>query len=196
MTTILPDKILLANQTKESLMHERGPLKSMSGTFAPQKGLGQTTQIIVNLRHHLANGGGIIALGMVRLTHKRRSQRRSGGRRGPPGANPCHNGKVYCISCRGVQPELIAQRIDALLHLYSASHHNRVDTGILAVWTGPPIQDGRFYTCTGVSASLNLSLTMIQKDYGAYVAASLGQELLSGRFTHEAVTRVVRVEVK
>jgi hypothetical protein len=37
---------------------------------------------------------------------------------------------------------------------------------------------------------------MIQKDYGAYAAASLGQELLSGRFSHEAVTRVVRVEVK
>jgi hypothetical protein len=37
---------------------------------------------------------------------------------------------------------------------------------------------------------------MIQKDYGAYAAASLGQELLSGRLSHEAVTRVVRVEVK
>jgi hypothetical protein len=37
---------------------------------------------------------------------------------------------------------------------------------------------------------------MIQKDYGAYVAVSLGEELLSGRFSHEAVNRVVRVEVK
>ena len=38
------------------------------------------------------------------------------------------------------------------------------------VWTGPP--DGRFYTSTGLSAGLNLSLAMIQEDYGAYVAAS------------------------
>ena len=47
---------------------------------------------------------------------------------------------------------------------------------------------------------------MIQKDYGPYVAASVGQELLSVkfgqaqrapiRFSHEAVNHVVRVEVK
>jgi hypothetical protein len=75
-------------------MHERGPLKSMSGPFTPQKGLGQTTQVLVNLRHHLADRSGIVALGMIRLTHTRRSQRCRGGRRGPLGANPCHNGKA------------------------------------------------------------------------------------------------------
>src|SRR5436190_1366654 len=47
---------------------------------------------------------------------------------------------------------------------------------------------------------------MIQEDYGPYVAASLGEELLSVkfgqprrgriRFSHEAVNHVVRVEVK
>jgi hypothetical protein len=47
---------------------------------------------------------------------------------------------------------------------------------------------------------------MIQENYGAYVAASVGQELLSGklgqaqrapmRFSHEAMNHVVRVEVK
>jgi hypothetical protein len=94
VTTILPDKILLANQAKESLMHERSPLKSMSGSFSPEKVLGQTTQVIVNLRHHLANSGGIIALGLIGLMHKRRTQRRRGGRHGPLGANPCHNGKA------------------------------------------------------------------------------------------------------
>jgi hypothetical protein len=70
-----------------------------------------------------------------------------------------------------------------LSHLYSASHHNRIDTRILssgAVWAGPP--DGGFYTSTGLSAGLNLSLAMIQEDYGAYVAASVGQQLLSGKF--------------
>jgi transcriptional regulator GlxA family with amidase domain len=30
------------------------------------------------------------------------------------------------------------------------------------------------YTSTGLSAGLNLSLAMIQEDYGAYVAASVG----------------------
>src|SRR6266404_1460537 len=93
VTTILPDKILLTNQAKESLMHQCSPLKSMSGPFAPQKGLGQTTQVFVDLRHHLANRGGIVALGMIRLTTKR-SQRRRGGRRWPPSANACHNGKA------------------------------------------------------------------------------------------------------
>ena len=87
----------------------------------------------------------------------------------------------------------------------------RTTTGLIleilsscAVWTEPP--DGRFYTCTGLSAGLNLSLAMIQEDYGAYVAASVGQELLSVkfgqaqcariRFSHEAVNHVVRVEEK
>src|SRR5438093_8761123 len=74
VTTILPDKVLLANQAKESLMHERGPLKSMSRPFASQKGLGQTPQVFVDLRHHRANRGGIVALGIIRLTHKGRSQ--------------------------------------------------------------------------------------------------------------------------
>jgi hypothetical protein len=94
VTPILPDKILLADQAKESLMHERGALKSMSGPFPPQKGLSQATQVFVNLRHHLANRGGLIALGMIRLTHTRRSQRCRGRRRGPLGANPCHNSKA------------------------------------------------------------------------------------------------------
>jgi hypothetical protein len=69
MTTILPDKILFANQAKESLMYERGPLKRMSCSFAPEKCLGETTQIIVNCRHHLTNRGGVVALGVTRLTH-------------------------------------------------------------------------------------------------------------------------------
>ncbi len=94
VTTILPDKILLANQAKKSLMDERRPLKRMSGPFAPQKGLGQTTQVFVNIRHHLANRGRIVALGMIRLRHKSRSQRRRGGRHGPLRANPCHNDKA------------------------------------------------------------------------------------------------------
>ena len=47
---------------------------------------------------------------------------------------------------------------------------------------GPDRPDGRFYTSTGLSAGLNLSLAMIQEDYGAYVAASVGQELLSVKF--------------
>jgi len=49
---------------------------------------------------------------------------------------------------------------------------------------------------TELSGGLNLSLAMIQEDYGAYVAAAVGQELLSDRFSHEAVSHVVRVEVK
>src|SRR5262249_57910992 len=94
VATILPDEILLANEAKESLMHERCPLKSMSGPFAPQKGAGQTTQVFVNLRHHLANRSGIVALGRIRLTHERWSQRRRRRRHGSLGANPCHNGKT------------------------------------------------------------------------------------------------------
>ena len=42
-------------------MHERCALKSMSGPFASQKCLGQTTQVFINLRHHLANRGGLVA---------------------------------------------------------------------------------------------------------------------------------------
>ena len=91
----------------------------------------------------------------------------------------------------------MAPGVDALSpYLYKASHHNRIDTRIVspgAVWTGPLIQDGRFYTFTSLSAGLNLSLAMILEDYGAYVAASVGQELVSARFSHEAVNHEVRV---
>ncbi len=45
---------------------------------------------------------------------------------------------------------------------------------------GPPIQDGRSYSCAGLSAGLNLWLAMIQEDYG--VTALVGQELLSPGF--------------
>jgi hypothetical protein len=70
-------------------MHERRPLKSMRGPFAPEKGLGQTTQVLVNLRHHLANRTSIVALGVISITLKTRSRR--GGRRALLAVNRCHN---------------------------------------------------------------------------------------------------------
>jgi transcriptional regulator GlxA family with amidase domain len=42
----------------------------------------------------------------------------------------------------------------------------------------PLVHDGRFYTSSGLSAGLNLSLAMIQEDYGPYVATSVGRDLL------------------
>jgi hypothetical protein len=69
VTAILPHKILFSNQAKESLVHERGSLKRMSCSFAPEKCLSETTQIIVNCRHHLTNRSGVVALGVTRLTH-------------------------------------------------------------------------------------------------------------------------------
>ena len=46
-----------------------------------------------------------------------------------------------------------------------------------------------------LTRGLNLSLAMIQKDYGGYVVVSVGEELLSGRFAQEAVIYIVRVGV-
>jgi hypothetical protein len=68
-----------------------------------------------------------------------------------------------------------------LWQIYSASHHNRIDTGIFIVWTGPPIQDGRSHIRAGLIAGLSLSLAMIQENCGVYVTAAVGQELLSGK---------------
>ncbi len=42
----------------------------------------------------------------------------------------------------------------------------------------PLVQDGRFYTSTGLGAGLNLSLAMTKEDYGPYIATALGQDLL------------------
>ena len=55
-------------------MHERSSLKSVSRPFASQKRVSQTTQIIVNFRHHLGNRGGVAPLAVISLTHERRSQ--------------------------------------------------------------------------------------------------------------------------
>jgi transcriptional regulator GlxA family with amidase domain len=41
----------------------------------------------------------------------------------------------------------------------------------------PFVRDGPYYTTTGLSAGINLSLAMIQEDYGPYVAQSVEQEL-------------------
>jgi len=41
----------------------------------------------------------------------------------------------------------------------------------------PFVRDGPYYTTTGLSAGVNLSLAMIQEDYGLYVAQSVEQEL-------------------
>jgi transcriptional regulator GlxA family with amidase domain len=83
-----------------------------------------------------------------------------------------------------------------LSHLYSASHHNRIKLKFFFRALFGPDPRWSVYTSTGLYAGINFSLAMIQKDYAAYVAASLGEELLSGRFSHEAVSYIVRVEVK
>jgi len=41
----------------------------------------------------------------------------------------------------------------------------------------PFVRDGPYYTTTGLSAGVNLSLAMIEEDYGPYVARSVEQEL-------------------
>ena len=41
----------------------------------------------------------------------------------------------------------------------------------------PFVRDGPYYTTTGLSAGVNLSLAMIQEDYGPHVAQSVEQEL-------------------
>jgi transcriptional regulator GlxA family with amidase domain len=40
------------------------------------------------------------------------------------------------------------------------------------------IKDGPFYTSTGLSAGINLSLALIEEDYGPYVARAVSQDLL------------------
>ncbi len=41
----------------------------------------------------------------------------------------------------------------------------------------PLVQDGAFYTSSGLGAGVNLSLAMIREDYGPYVAQAVEQEL-------------------
>ena len=41
----------------------------------------------------------------------------------------------------------------------------------------PFVQDGPYYTTTGLNGGVNLSLAMIQEDYGPYVAQSVEEEL-------------------
>jgi transcriptional regulator GlxA family with amidase domain len=48
----------------------------------------------------------------------------------------------------------------------------------------PFVQDGAYYTTTGLSGGVNLSLAMIQEDYGPYVAQSV-EEGLTLRLTKE-----------
>jgi hypothetical protein len=83
-------------------MHERRPLKSMSGPFAPQK-VSARRRKSVNLRHHLADGGGIVR--SARPPHaQRRSHRRRRGRMGLS-VRPAATAKPNASRAE-VQPEL------------------------------------------------------------------------------------------
>lgn len=41
------------------------------------------------------------------------------------------------------------------------------------------VKDGPFYTSTGLSAGIDLSLALVEEDYGRYVALAVGQELVT-----------------
>src|SRR5215469_15850550 len=80
--------------------------------------------------------------------------------------------------CLAVEP---SQRLRARLDAYGRF--------VLLVRPEP---DGWLYASTGLNVGLNLSLAIIQKPM-TYVVI---EKLLSARFSHEAVKRVVRVQVK
>jgi transcriptional regulator GlxA family with amidase domain len=48
----------------------------------------------------------------------------------------------------------------------------------------PLVKDGAFYTCADLSAAIDLSLALIEEDYGRSVALAAAQELGTPAFTH------------
>ena len=57
-------------------------------------------------------------------------------------------------------------------HLASCFPELRVDPNALYV------KDGKFYTCAGITAGIDLSLALIEEDYGPRVALSVARELV------------------
>jgi len=91
---------------------------------------------------------------------------------------------AVCTGIYGVAPTGLLNGREVTTHWRFARDLGRRFPRLKIDHRKPFVQDGPYYTTTGLNGGTNLSLAMIQEDYGPHVAQSVEQEL-SLRLTKE-----------
>src|SRR5438105_11830836 len=84
---------------------------------------------------------------------------------------------AVCTGIYGVAPTGLLDGREVTTHWRFARDLARRFPRLKIDYRKPFVQDGPYYTTTGLNGGVNLSLAMIQEDYGPYVAQSVEQEL-------------------
>ena len=84
---------------------------------------------------------------------------------------------AVCTGIYGVAPTGLLNGREVTTHWRFARELARRFPRLRLDHRKPFVQDGPYYTTTGLNGGVNLSLAMIQEDYGPYVAQSVEQEL-------------------
>jgi len=84
---------------------------------------------------------------------------------------------AVCTGIYGVAPTGLLNEREVTTHWRFARDLARRFPRLKIDHRKPFVRDGPYYTTTGLSGGVNLSLAMIQEDYGPYVAQSVEQEL-------------------
>jgi transcriptional regulator GlxA family with amidase domain len=85
---------------------------------------------------------------------------------------------TVCSGLYGLAPTGLVDDRDVTIHWRFASDVARRFPRLRVNHKRPVVQDGPFYTSSGLSAGINLALTMIREDYGPHVAQSVGRDLV------------------
>ena len=84
---------------------------------------------------------------------------------------------AICTGIYGVAPTGLLDGREVTTHWRSARDLARRFPRLRIDHRKPFVRDGPYYTTTGLSGGVNLSLAMIQEDYGPYIARSVEEEL-------------------
>ena len=84
---------------------------------------------------------------------------------------------VACSGIYGVAPSGLLDGREVTTHWRIASDVARRFPRLRVGHKQPLVQDGSFYTASGLSAGINLPLALIGEDYGQHVAQSVAREL-------------------
>lgn len=85
---------------------------------------------------------------------------------------------TVCTGIYGVAPTGLLDGREVTTHWRFAGDLSRRFPRIRVSHTKQLVKDGAFYTSTGLTAGIDLSLMLIEEDYGPQVASSLGRDLV------------------
>ncbi len=101
---------------------------------------------------------------------------------------------AVCTGLYGLAPSGLLDDRDVTIHWRFASDAARRFPRLKVNHKRPLVQDGAFYTSSGLAAGMTLALAMIREDYGPYVAQAVEQELVLYRTDHNAGARELERE--